>query len=181
MIQDPVASRYAQAAFEAAKAEGRLRDTLEQLVFIRQLVHDVPELRQFMLNPDVDPGDKVQVLDRALKGGWSDFVRAFTSMVVSLGRAEQLPAIAEAFQAMVDADEGRLRVVVRSAHPVPEASLGRLRRRLETREGKHITLDTEIAPRLIGGLQVQLGHRIIDASVQRQLAELRERLTSVKV
>jgi F0F1-type ATP synthase delta subunit len=33
----------------------------------------------------------------------------------------------------------------------------------------------------LGGVQVHLDHRVIDGSVQRQLAELREQLTSVRV
>ena len=181
MITDAVAFRYAQAAFELARAERGLKETLEQLTFIKHLIHEVPDLRQLLLNPDVDPDDKVGVLERALGAGCSAFVRAFMSLVVSRGRAESLPAIVEAFQSLVDEDQGRIHVIVRSARHIPDALLSRLRTALEAKEHKQVRMETEIDPALIGGVQIHLGHRLIDGSVRRQVAELRQQLHHVKV
>ena len=181
MSYDPIATRYAQAIFETAKADGQLEEALEQLSVVGRLIHDHPDLRRLMGNPDVDPEDKVGLLERSLKGSWSALVRAAVQMVVSMGRAELIQEIVEALQAMVDADQGRLRAVVRSAHPLPEAILERLHAKLEAREHKRVELHAETAPELVGGLQVMLGHRVIDGSIRRQLSYLRERLAAVKV
>lgn len=181
MAHDPIATRYANALFESAKPDGQLDEALAQLTLIGRLLLDQPDARQFLFNPDVDPDEKVGVFDRALKGSWSALVRAFVRMVVSLGRAELLPEIVEAFQEAVDEDAGLVRVVVRSAHPLPEPVLKRLRLGLERRERKSIDLRAEIAPELLGGVQIRLGHRVIDGSIQRQLLELRQRLQSVRV
>ena len=86
MTSDPVAARYAQALFETAKAEQRLDEILETLQLIGQLVREHPELRQLLLNPDVEPDDKVGVLERTLKGSCSETLRAFLRFVVSFGR-----------------------------------------------------------------------------------------------
>ena len=181
MPLDPIATRYARALFEAAKAEEQLDEALEQMTLIGQLFQAHADLRQLMRNPDVDPEEKVGVLERVLHGSWSALTRAFVEMVVARERAEFLPEIADALQAEVDADRGRLRVVVRSAHPLGDEVLARLRRRLEQREGKHIELDAALDSSLIGGVQVVLGHRVIDGSVRRQLVDLRERLSTVRV
>ena len=181
MALDPIASRYAQALFETAKQEGALDEALEQLLLLDQLLSEQPDLRQFLGNPDVDLEDKVGLLHRALKGAWSKLVRAFVHMIVSMGRAQALAEIIEAFRAMVDADAGRIRVLVRSVHPLPDAALDRLRKKLEHREHKSIDVETELAPELLGGLQVMMGHRLIDGSVQRQLSDLRQQLTTVRV
>ena len=181
MAFDPVASRYAQAVFESAKSENQLDATLDELILIGSLIRGNPELQQLMRNPDVEPEDKVGVLERVLKGTWSGLVRAFIQMVVSLDRAEYLPQIVEAFQTAVDKDQGRLRVLVRSAHPLSETVLGRLRMRLERREQKQIELETELAPELLGGLQIRLDHRVIDGSVRRQVDDLRQQLKTVRV
>ena len=177
----PVASRYAQALFDAAKTDGVVDETVDTLRTIERLVCDHAELHAFLLNPGVEPDDKVGVVGRLLKGSWSGLVRAFVQMVVSAGRAEYLPDIAVALQAIVDQDQGRLRVTVRSTHPLSEAALARLRTRLARREGKQIELTTELDPALLGGVQVLLDHRVIDGSVRRQLQDLRQRLTSIRV
>ena len=181
MAHDPIAARYAEALFHAAKADGTLPEALEQITLIQQLLRDHPDLAQLMRNPDVDAGDKVGVLGRVLSGTWSATVKAFVTMVVSLGGAECLPSIAEALQEAVDEDEGRLRAIVRSAHPLTDQEVARLRAGLERRERKQIELTTELAPELLGGIQIRLGHRVIDGSVQRQLTELRERLMATRV
>lgn len=181
MAADPIATRYAQALFDAAKGERQIEGTLEQLTLLGRLIREEPALRALLWNPGVDPEDKVGVLDRALKGSWSALVRAFVRMVASLGRAELLPEIVDSFQAQVDEDQGRLRVLVRSAHPLPDGVLERLRSRLERQECRTIELRTELAPELLGGLQVHLDHRVIDGSVRRQLQDLRQRLTSIRV
>ena len=181
MADDPIASRYAQALFETAKQEGQLEETLTELAFVGRLLEGEPDLRALLLNPDVEPDDKVGVLDRTLKGGWSALLQAFVRMVLSLGRAEHLQQIAEAFQAIVDKDQGRLRAVVRSARPLPESVLARLRTKLAQRERKEITLAAELDPELLGGVQIRLDHRLIDGSIRRQLDDLHQQLTTVRV
>ena len=181
MVVDPVAARYAEALFDSAKAEGRIDRTLEELALIGTLLRDTPDLRELMNNPDVEPDDKVGVLDRAQGGAWSSLVKAFVKMAVSLGRPESLPAIVQAFEALVDEERGRLRVTVRSARPLPEPVLARLRAQLARAERKEIFLDTEAAPDLLGGIQLILGHRVIDGSVRRHLADLYQQLKSVRV
>ena len=181
MATEVIATRYAKTLFDAAKTEGQIDETLEHVTRIGRLIREEPALRALLWNPDVDPPDKVGVLDRVLQGSWSTLVRAFVEMVASLGRAELLPDIVDAFAMRVDEAQGRMRVLVRSAHPLPEGVLERLRTRLERQEHKTIELRTELAPELLGGLQVHLDHRVIDGSVRRQLVDLRERLASVRV
>src|SRR3989338_220372 len=115
MALDPVASRYAQALFETAKAQGQVDPTHEQLALLGRLMAHTPDLSAFLINPDVEPKHKLEVLDRALQKSWSELVRSFLLMVLSFGRSESLAAIIEAFAEAVDEDAGRLRIVVRSA------------------------------------------------------------------
>lgn len=181
MADDPIATRYAQTLFEAAKARGQLDEAQETLSFIEELLKDYPALRRLLLNPEVELDDKLGIVGRLLDGSWSADLQAFVRLVLAFGRAAFLPEIAVAFRALVDANQGRLRVTVRSAGPLSEPVLKRLRETLERRERKQIELQTELAPELLGGLQIRLDHRVIDGTLQRQLAELRQRLTSVRV
>jgi len=181
MALDPVASRYAQALFETAKAQGQVDLTHEQLTLLAQLMSHTPDLSAFLINPDVEPQQKLDVLDRALQKSWSELVRSFLLMVLSFGRSESLAAIIEAFEAAVDEDAGRLRVVVRSAAELPHALLERIKKDVEHRERKTVELSTEVDPSLVGGVQLRLDHRVIDGSVRRHLEDLRQQLKTVRV
>ncbi len=178
---DPVAARYAQAVFESAKADDRLEETLEQLSFIGTLLRDHGPLRELINHPGVAAGEKVALFGRLLHGSWSSLVHAFITMVIALERADALPQIAQTLQELVDAERRVLRVTVRSPYPLPHAVLERLRVRLEHREQQHVLMTMELDAKLLGGLQVFVGSRVIDTSVRRQLDDLRERLQSVRV
>ena len=181
MAADPIASRYAKALFDTAKAEGKIDETLEQLCLIGRLLDEHSDLETLFLDMDVKPEDKVEVLDRALRGEWSSLVRGAIYVVMSMGRAESLRAIIKAYEEIVDVDQGRLRVVVRAAYPIPDATLKSLCVRLERREGKKVMLSVQIAPELLGGLQLVMGNRLIDGSIRRQLTDLRQQLQSVRI
>jgi F-type H+-transporting ATPase subunit delta len=181
MAADPVASRYAEALFSAAKREGQLDQALEQLEALASLLRAQRELRALLLNPDVVSTEKTALLDRVMAKSWTPLVRTFMGLVIGAGRAESLPAIADAFAEAVDEDRGVLRALVRTAHPASPELLGRLRAVLERREGRTVELSAEVDARLLGGLQIRIGHRVIDGSVQRQLTQLRQQLASVRV
>jgi len=178
---DPIATRYAQALFQAAKREGQLLETLEQLKVLGTLLREHEAFQHLLGNPDIDPEDKVAVVGRLFKGTESSHGRAFVHLVAAMERSSSLPAIVEAFEAAVDAEYGRLRVVVRCARPLPESLRARLETAMQRRERKQIELHVELDPALLGGVRIALDHRVVDGSVQRQLEELRQRLTSVRV
>lgn len=181
MTEHPIGARYAQAVFEAAQAEGQVEEVRAQLAAIGELMRGSPELRELMRNPDVDPEEKIGIVQRILKASWAPLMSAFVRMVVSRWRAEFFPDIMDAFQLLVDEDRRRLRVTVRSARPLSEPALARLRAALKEREQKEVDLSTEVAPDLLGGFQLFFGNRVIDGSVREQLHELRQRLAAVRV
>lgn len=181
MIESPVGARYAQALFESATAEGAVDGVLRDVTTLGGLIREHEELQGLLRNPDVDPEDKLGLLSRVTGATWAPLTRAFVQMVVTRGRAGFLPEIADAFREMVDHARGRLQVTVRSARPLPPALLERVRAVLAARERKEILLATETAPELIGGVQLLLGSKIIDSSVQHDLEALRQRLTTVRV
>ena len=181
MATDPIAQRYAEAAFEVAKRERLTEDTRATLVALAETVRRDSEVGKWLVNPDVTAQEKLAALEHALNGQWPWVVKALFATMLTLGRAEYLEQIAEAFAALVDRDEGRVRVLVRSARTLPEASRARLQRLVETWQGKRVAMETEIAPSLIGGLEIHVDHRVLNGSVQSELNALRERLRSVRV
>ena len=180
MVSDPVAARYAEALFGRLAAEERLA-AAEALEAIAQMIQGHDELPQLLRNPDVEEKDKVEVIGRLLGGAWPGPVRAFVHVVLSMGRAEHLAGMSEAFRALVDQERRVVRATVRSAHPLSEPLKDRLRRWIAKREDATVTVQEEVDPQLLGGVQVVVGHRVIDGSVQTQLVRLRQRLKRVRV
>ena len=181
MAVDPIAQRYAEAAFETAKKDGATDEMGAVLSTLAETVRRDPEVGNWLVNPDVTAPEKLAALEHALNGQWPWVVKALLSTLLSFGRAEYLEQVAQAFTALVDRDEGRVRVLVRSARTLPEASRSRLQRFLEKWQGQQVVLEAEVEPALIGGLQLQIEHQIVDGSVAGQLHELERRLMQVRI
>lgn len=181
ITSNPVADRYAGAFFEMAKQRGQLEEAWQHLQELKALILEHPDLRQLLLNPDVEGADKLRVLNRVSGGAWSADLQAFLRLVLERDRAQALVDIVGAFDQLVDAERGRLRVTIRSAHPLPDKLKDRIKQRLARWEHREIELTEETDPSLIGGLQVLLDHRLLDGSIKHHLEALRHRLKSVRV
>ena len=57
-----------------------------------------------------------------------------------------------------------------------ESEAARLTQALKKRSGKEVVLTQSVDPSLLGGLVVQMGDTLLDGSVKRQLAELKDAL-----
>ena len=62
-----VASMYAQALHEAAKERGRVKQVRKDLADFAAAAREVPELRNLLRNPQVDPRAKAAALGDLLK------------------------------------------------------------------------------------------------------------------
>ena len=178
---DSVAHRYAESVFESALADGRVDELAQGMAALEELITAHEELQEFLINPDVEVVEKLQVLQRVLGVVWSADLAAFLRMVLSMGRAAHLADIAQAFAERFDEARGIIRARVSSARPLEAPLKRRLKQILEHREHKQVELIEHTAPELLGGLQVVLGSRMLDGSVRAQLDTLKQRLKSVRV
>jgi len=176
-----VAARYAQAAFESAKQANEIDSVLEQVSLVSNLINSSPELERLLRNPDVSAMEKKELLARAAGEKLSDSVMAFMYVVLEFGRAEFFGQIVEALSALVDKEKGIVRALVRSAFPVSEEQLTRLRGILSSSEGKQVIMTQQTDKSLIGGIEVHIAGRVFDNSLKRHLKDLREDLTTIKV
>ncbi len=120
------------------------------------------------------------MLREIFEGRASGLVLRFLRVLNRHGRLKILGAVLREARALWDRRNRRIPVRVRSAVPLDAAQLDSLQQRL-TRlvDGTPIvTVSTDAD--LIGGLVVQVGDQLYDASVKNRLAQLRQRLIEGK-
>ena len=168
---------YARALYEAARDEGRVEIAREQLAELASALETTPELESFLANPQLDPGAKASVLDEVTVGA-DPVVRNFVRLVASKGRAGQLRAIAEEFEAIVDREQGRLQVQLTPAYALAADAASGIVRRIEEASGRTVEATRSVDPDLIGGMILQAGSLRVDASVRGRLDRLRRELVT---
>lgn len=175
----PVAAarRYAEAAFELAQRDGMLDRWRDDLDLAADLVGR-PEVSQVVDSPAVPLADRRAVLSRLLEPRLSAPAYRLVELLVVRGRVKILPRVAAEYVRLLNRHRGIVPAVVTSAAPLSAAETAAVRARIEAMAGATVELRTDVCPDLIGGLTIQVGDRLLDASVRGRLERLRDQLLS---
>jgi F-type H+-transporting ATPase subunit delta len=138
-------------------------------------VHDVPELRSVLRNPQLDPRAKVEVLDELL-GGAEELIRNFLRLTAEKGRIGQIEEIAREFDRLMAVEERRLNVELTTARELSADEARELLQQIEQASGRKIEATRKVDPNLIAGFVLQVGSMRVDASVRGRLEGLRQEL-----
>jgi F-type H+-transporting ATPase subunit delta len=168
---------YAHALYEAARDQDRVDVTRDELGELATAMDATPELEAFLANPQLDPAAKASLLEE-LTAEAEPIVRNFVRVVASKGRAGQLRAITEEFDAIVDREQGRLAVELTTAYELADDEAAAIVNRIEQSSGRTVEATRSVDPDLIGGLILQAGSLRVDASVRGRLNRLRRELVT---
>ena len=166
------AKRYAQAAFELAGSD--LAGWQRAIDEIGEFMGD-EEVRKVLENTRIPQEPKMRLVAAAL-ADLPAMPLNLARLLVRKSRTALAPSIAEQFRAMVQAQEGVQKAHATTAVPLTTAETEALAQRLQASTGHPVELETDVDPELLGGVIVQIGDRLIDASVRGKLDSLRKTL-----
>ena len=175
-----VAATYAEALYESAVDQGAVPEVASQLTEFRDAVAKNPELQDLLTNPEFETRVKKDVMARLLDGA-HPLVANFMQVLLDRGRADELSDITDGFTDRVAAAEGRLRVKIRTAIPLPDDLRARLVARISELTGSAVDIETIVDPAIVGGLVIETDGSIVDASVRARLADLRQAMLHTSV
>lgn len=175
-MEDQVA-RYATALLEIATAEGDLERVVSELSVIGQAIEAESELRHTLTDPRLPAERKRTILERILGGRASPTTVDLVGLVIERGRGGELPAIAASLRAATAVGRGRQLAEVRSAVPLEEHQIRRLEISLSRMVDGAVEVQVTVDPSLLGGMVTRIGDTVIDGTLRRQLANLREALS----
>ncbi len=174
-----VAKRYAKALVEIGDLHGDLVVLQHELGEVVALVRGNADLQRLVANPLVLPTQKAYVFDAVLRqAGISMTLGNFFKVVTEGGRLNLIYELEQAFNSLVDERAGVVEATVVSAAPLSTAQVAALQSSLGKKTGKSIRLIQKQDPQLLGGLKVQVGSTVYDASIQGQLNLLKTQLLS---
>jgi F-type H+-transporting ATPase subunit delta len=173
------ARRYAKALLQIGDKQGNIPQLQSELETIAAAVVANADLTRLVASPLVLPKKKAEVFETILaQAKVSETLRHFFRVVAEAGRLNLLPELRRTFASLVDERAGIVEARVSSAQPLSDAQSQALVASMGLRTGKTIRLSWQADPALIGGLKVQVGSTVLDASLQGQLRQLKNQLLS---
>jgi F-type H+-transporting ATPase subunit delta len=156
-----------------AEAEGRVDAWLSQLATLRDVI-SVPSVGAVLSNPTIATEERMQLISP--DQGFDPEVVNLARLLIEGNRVHEIAGVVDEFGDLADAAAGRVRAVVTTAVELPSDERDELARKLSSRLGKEIALHAQVDPRVLGGLKLQYGDRLIDATIATRLQQLRRRL-----
>jgi F-type H+-transporting ATPase subunit delta len=170
-----IARPYAEAVFQLAKDKQALSHWSEMLQFAAA-VASRPEVRELIGNPRVTTkqiGDFfIGVCGERLDGE----ARNFILVLIENRRLTVLPEIHELYEELKEDQEGLVEAIITSAFPLSDEQVGQLSARLEAKYRRKVQARVVVDKALIGGVRIQVGDEVTDASVRGRLEQLAQTL-----
>ena len=170
------AKRYAKAVFELGRDEGKLDEWSGRLTRISDLFSD-PQVASVLSNPTI-PAEQREGLVATAPHVMDEEATNLARLLIESGRVDEAQEIAEEFQRLVDEAAGRVQATITTAVELDAADRDRIARELSKRLQKDVRVNVVVDPRILGGMKLQYGDRLVDASVATRLEQLRRRLAA---
>lgn len=174
-----VARRYAKALFAVAakKGEKDQQSFGAELAAVVQVLQGSPALSKVFRNPVFGVEEKKAILGKLLvKLNPSPTVKNFLSLLADKNRLSYLPEIQDYYNQLLDEASGVLRGQLVTAVDVAAKKKDDLKKKLEKQTGKKLVLDFTVDPKILGGVVLKVGDRVMDASLRAQLQILKENI-----
>jgi F-type H+-transporting ATPase subunit delta len=173
------ARRYAKALLQIGDKQGNVPQLQQELDTVAATVAANADLTRLVASPLVLPTKKAEVFEAILAAAnVSQTLRHFFRVVAEAGRLSLLPDLRRTFADLVDERAGIVEAKVASAQSLTDAQSKALTSSLAARTGKTIRLTWHQDTTLLGGVKVQVGSTVLDASLQGQLRQLKTQLLS---
>jgi ATP synthase F1 delta subunit len=164
---------YAEALFEVGRDKGKLDTLQQQLGEFSDAVDRNRELQVFFFSPYLSSEEKVGGLKRAVTGAEPELIN-FLELLVDKHRIPEIFRIRREFEELWKRENRRIDVTVTSAVELDSAVVEKIGQEVERQTGEEVDLSSAVDDKILGGIVLQVGNMVLDASIRSRLEKLRK-------
>ena len=175
-MQNPrLADRYAKSLVDIAIEQNKLDALYSDMQGINALCNESKDFVMLMRSPVVKADKKNAVIKALFEGKIDHVTHTFLNLIINKGREYFLPEIASAFIAQYKKRNNITEVVLTTSEALDESMIANLKEKvLAQLQGQTIDLTTKVDPSLIGGFVLEANNNLFDASVIRDLNDIKK-------
>jgi F-type H+-transporting ATPase subunit delta len=171
-VQD-AAHAYAAALFEVGKEKGKLDALRDQLGQFADALDRDRDLQVFFFSPYFSSAEKIEGAKRAIVGAEPEFIN-FLSLLIEKGRMPEIFRVRREFEELWKRENRRIDVTVTSAVELDPAVVSKIGEEIQRQTGQEVDLASRVDEDILGGVVLQVGNKVLDASIRSRLEKLRK-------
>ena len=164
---------YAEALFEVGRDKGKLDALRQQLAQFADEVDRNRELQVFFFSPYLSSAEKKQGIERAITGAEPELIN-FLELLVDKHRMTEVFRIRRELDELWKEENRRIDVTVTSAVELDPAVVEKIGQEVERQTGEQVDLSSRVDGEILGGIVLQVGNMVLDASIRNRLEKLRK-------
>jgi len=172
---EEIAAVYARSLFEVASEHDKLDVVREQLGAFADALDETRELQVFFFSPYFSTQEKEEGLERAVVDA-DPVVLNFLKLLIEKHRMPVIFRARADFDRLWEEENKLLPVEITSAVELDESIVEQLGDRISEQTGRKVELSSRVEPDILGGIVVQVGNSVLDASVRNRLDQLRRQV-----
>src|SRR6187397_1877839 len=165
-----LASRYAKSLLDLAVERGQLEQAYADMQVMQQICNGNRDFVNLLRSPVLKSDAKRRIIEAVTKGKISELNTAFNAVLVSKARESVLPEIITAFISQYKEHENIHTVKLITAVPVSDSVKTAIINQVKKEGGiENVELVDSVDPDIIGGFVLQVGDKLVDASISYDL------------
>ncbi len=170
---EEVARVYAEALFDVAREKGKLDAIRDELAQFADAIESNRDLQAFFFSPRFSSAEKVEGLERAVSGADPELLN-FLELLIEKRRMPEIFRIRRRLEELWKRENRRIDVTVTSAIELDETVIGKIGEEIERQTGQRVELASVVDEEILGGIVLQVGDMVLDASIRNRLDKLRK-------
>ncbi len=174
-MQNPrLAGRYAKSLVDIAQEQNQLEQVYTDMKYLQDVCKQSKEFTNVLRSPVIKADVKDKILTEVISKKIGPLAAAFIHLIVKKGRENTLPEIAFAFVEQYNAIKGIHRVKLTTVSPASEELKAAIVKKVMADASlAHVELENVVNEAIVGGFQLEYNGNLIDASIARDLRDLK--------
>ncbi|HXR30885.1 MAG TPA: ATP synthase F1 subunit delta [Solirubrobacterales bacterium] len=164
---------YGEALFDVAKEKGKLDAVRDELAQFADALDSNRELQVFFFSPYFSSAEKAEGLRRAISGADAELLN-FLELLIEKRRMTEVFRIRRHLDELWKEENRRLDVTVTSAVELDRSVVEKVGEEIERQTGQKVELASRVDGEILGGIVLQVGNMVLDASIRSRLEKLRK-------
>lgn len=176
MKGNKIAVRYAKALLDIAQEQQKIDEVAADMNYLKKVNTETVDFQILLKSPVVNSQKKIEIF-KLLFGSFNTVSLLFIELITKNRREGLLTEIADAFEIQLNELRGIIPVKIISAAKLDESLRIEIIRKIEANVKGTPKIVEEVNPEIIGGFIIRIDDKQFDASILRQLNNLKQRLT----
>jgi F-type H+-transporting ATPase subunit delta len=168
-----LASRYAKSLLDLSIEKGQLEQVFADMQWLQAVCRSNRDFVNLLRSPVINIDTKKRIISAVTTGKLSSLTMAFNALLITKGRESNLPEIVTSFISQYKDYKKIYTVKLTTAVPASEEVKDAVINQVKKTSGiENIELEEKIDKNILGGFVLQVGDKLVDASIAFDLKEI---------